>query len=186
MSPPVPSKLDERQVLQSVHDVDRGTLRVDATVHLNGSDPLGDNVAIVDPATGNKLSVNTDGSINVVVTSGGTPIPKIGKNIFNEQLAVASGSTVNLVTYTVPVAKIMVLERIYVSGDNIAKYYIYLNGAPFDLGRTSFAELNTDFIYSSTEQGYKLIAGDIVLVTVNNFRPDVSDFSGRIQLTEVG
>jgi len=186
MSTPIPSKLDERQVLQSVHDLDRGTLRVDATVHLNGADPLGDNIAIVDAATGSKLSINTDGSVNVVVTSGGSPVPRIGKNVFNEILAVASGAISNLVNYTVPVGKTMVLERIYVSGDNIAKYYVYLNGVKFDSGRTEFTQLNMDFVYFSTQQGYTLVAGDVLLVTVNNFRPTSADFSGRIQLVEIG
>lgn len=60
----IPSKLDERQVLQNVHDEDRKTLRVDATVFLDGAGPLGDNVSIVGE-TGDKLVVNPDGSINV-------------------------------------------------------------------------------------------------------------------------
>jgi hypothetical protein len=64
MTAPDPSKLDQRQVLQNVHDEERGTLRVDATVFLNGEGPTGDTVRIVDE-NGDPLAINADGSVNV-------------------------------------------------------------------------------------------------------------------------
>jgi hypothetical protein len=152
---------------------------------MDGVGPTGDTVAIVDNTSGDKLKVNPDGSINVYPISG-SPVPKVGKNVFNEILAVASGATETLVSYTVPVGKQMILERIYVSGDNIAKYYVYLNGNKFDSARTEYTTLNVDLVYFSTEQGFLLQSGDVISVTVDNFRPSTADFSGRIQLIEVG
>lgn len=173
----LPSKLDERQVLQNVHDEDRQTLRVDATVFLDGTGPLGDNVSIVGE-TGNKLVVNPDGTINVNTDS----IPGVVKNVFNELLAVASGTTVNLVTYTVPVGKTAIINKIVVSGDNIAKYELYINGVLSDKLRTYFgSQLNVTFDFKDLT----LEENDILLIKVNNFRPSVADFNGRIQISEV-
>ena len=188
--PPDTSKLDERQIMQSVFDEDNRRLRVDAVASISNVsiavdlNPSEDGVYIADKVTGNKLKVNADGSINANLVSG---IVGINKNIFNEQLAVASGSTVNLVAYTVPVGKTAILERVFVSGQNIAKYEVYINAQKIDVARTYFGSaLNATMEYISTGDGYTVSATDVITITVTNDRLSSADFEGRIQLIEVG
>lgn len=190
MVAPLPSKLDQRQILQAVLDEEQGRLRVDAVASISNVsiavdlDPTNDGVYIADKVTGNKLVINVDGSINANIVSGTSGI---FKNIFNEQLAVASGAIVSLVTYTIPAGKTAVLERIWVSGENIAKYEVYINASKIDVGRTYFgSHLNTKFEYTSTNSDYALIASDVITVTVRHDRPSSGNFEGRIQLTEIG
>lgn len=71
MSAPAPSKLDAGQVLQGSFDESTGRLRTDATATVVNADidvsldPSEDGVFIADKDSGNKLKVESDGSINV-------------------------------------------------------------------------------------------------------------------------
>jgi len=72
MPAPDPSKLDLPQILQRVYDEVNGRLRTDAvidqaTVNVQ-LDPNDDGVFVADQTTGHKLTVNADGSINVILT----------------------------------------------------------------------------------------------------------------------
>jgi hypothetical protein len=161
MVAPLPSKLDQRQILQAVLDEEQGRLRVDAVASISNVsiavdlDPTNDGVYVADKDTGNKLVINADGSINANIVSGTSGT---FKNVFNEQLAVASGAVVSLVTYTVPVGKTAILERAWVSGENIAKYEIYINAIKNDSGRTYFgSQLNVGFDYTSSNSDYSNI-----------------------------
>lgn len=188
--PPDTSKLDNRQILQSVFDEDNRRLRVDAIAHVDNVsiavdlDPTNDGVYIADKDSGNKLVVNSDGSINVDLVN-----PSLGayKNIFNEIVAVASGATTSLVTYTVPVGKTAILDRICVSGDNIAKYEVFINAVKVDVARSYFgASLNLQLNYESRNSAYALVSSDVLTVFVTHNRPTVGDFEGRLQITEIG
>lgn len=190
MTAPAPSKLDERQILQAVLDEEQGRLRVDAVASISNVSiavdlvPSEDGVYIADKTTGNKLVINSDGSINANIASG---ISGVVRNIFNEQLAVASGATVSLVSYTVPAGKTAILERIWVSGENIAKYEVYVNASKIDVGRTYFgSQLNALFEYMSSNGDYILASTNTVIVTIRHDRPSSGNFEGRIQLTEIG
>lgn len=190
MSAPNPTNLDFPQVLRGAFDETTGRLRTDSIATIaNVSiavdlDPSNDGVYVADKDSGNKLKVNTDGSINVVVQNNGSP--QVDKNIFNEQLAVASGATVNLVTYTVPSGKTASLQRIFTSGENIAKYEVLVNGIKIDCARTYFGSaLNINLDYRS-DSGLILVASDNLVVTVIHNRPSVGDFQGRIQIVEIG
>lgn len=188
--PPDTSRLDERQIMQSVFDEENRRLRTDAVATISNvsiavdMDPSEDGVYIADKDSGNKLKVNADGSINVIASSG---LNGETKNIFNEIAAIASGSETQIVAYTVPVLKTAILERIFVSGENIAKYQIYVNAIKIDVARTYFgASLTVNLEYISTNStGYMLDALDVVTVTVLHSRPSVSDFEGRIQIVEI-
>jgi len=79
MVAPLPSKLDQRQILQGVYDEDRGLLRTSVTSTIVNADiavaidsATGDNVAIKSLA-GIELKINPTGSIDVVegVKTGG-------------------------------------------------------------------------------------------------------------------
>lgn len=124
-------------------------------------------------------------NINVAEVSIGASRTSI--NEYNEVLSVASGSTTTVVTYMVPGSKTNVLERISVSGENIALYTVLLNGVPFDTQRTYFGgALNTQFEFTSLGNlGTILNPGDIISVTVLHNRPSAANFEGRIQMTQL-
>jgi len=189
MPTPLPSKLDERQILQGVYDEENGRLRttaeatiVNADININLDAAAGDNVAIHD-SNGDELQINSDGSINVTVVNSSVGICR---NIFNELSPIASNSPTNLVSYTVPVGKTAILDRIVVSGENIAKFEVYINSNKIDVTRTYFgSELNGLFDYSTKNTPYTLQQLDLVQVVVTHSRPDVARFEGRIQIVEI-
>jgi hypothetical protein len=132
-----------------------------------------------------ELQVNPDGSLNVVVTSGGK-IPKPTKNIFNEVTAVPMNSETLLVTYTVPTGEKATLDRVTGSGENIAKFSVYLNGSLYDVQRTYYAGgFNVMFDYQSQGDGVVLQAGDVLQLKVIHWTSELGDFDGRIQLVEI-
>jgi hypothetical protein len=130
---------------------------------------------------GNYIEPNPDGSINVVVESGVSTNPVI--NTYN-QVAVASGATVQIVTYTVPGGKTAILQRSAVSGENIGRYDIFINGVIQDTVRTMFGgDLTQMFDFTDgIGFGLPLVAGDIVTVQVNNPRPYSANYNARIQV----
>lgn len=145
------------------------------------------NVGIIGPdPDNNRLDVNTDGSINVNIVS--APITgHLVRSIFNEVLSVPSGFETLIVSYTVPIGSSAILERSDTSGDNVARFNVYLNGSAFDVQRTYFGgEFNAHFEYTTgTSDGFVLNAGDILTVKVLHNRPFVGNFTGRIQVVEI-
>jgi hypothetical protein len=142
------------------------------------------NVSIVEG--GNTVKVNPDGSINVVVES----VPVSGQVVvstYNEIVAVPSGSTTQLVTYTVPPSSQAVLQRCPVSGDNIARYDLLINGITQDTLRTMFGgDLTQTFDFTSgNDSGLLLHAGNIVKIQVLHNRPYLGTFEGRIQVLQM-
>lgn len=141
----------------------------------------GDNIAISDGT--NTLSVNTDGSINVKVSDTlGTLISS-----FSEITSVASSTTTDINSYTVPIGKTGFLQKVYLSGTNIAEYEILINGIVQEKTRTWFGNsLNEELDFSDySKNGIPLIAGDIVKARVTHNRPSVGDFNARIQVVEI-
>lgn len=141
-------------------------------------------VSIIDSG-GDELNINPDGSINVVIESAsgaGTVVSK-----FNEVVAIPSGSTVQLVTYTVPAGKQAFLQRSAVSGENIGKYDLLINAVVEDTIRTMFGgDLTGMFDFTSgNDSGLLLNPGDIVKIQVLNPRPYIGTFNARIQVLEI-
>jgi len=134
----------------------------------------------------NVLKVNPDGSINVNITpsTGGT---NQVANKFNSINSVPNGVLTTLITYTVPLNKTSLLQRSQVSGENIAKYTLTINGAKAAVARTYFGgALNWDFDFTTgQDNGLVLNPGDVVMIQVIHNRPQVADFEGRIQIFEV-
>lgn len=131
-----------------------------------------------------EMEVNPDGSINVVVQNGGASSEVT--NIFNEVTAVPANSETLIVTYTVPPAKSATLDRITGSGENIAKYLIYLNNVLFDVKRTYYTGgFNIEFNFNSMSGKTALVAGDVLEMRVLHNTTDLGDFDGRIQIVEL-
>lgn len=134
----------------------------------------------------NELEVNPDGSINIIVE----PVPSsnsLSVSTYNEVVAIPGGSTMSLVTYTVPVGKQAVLQKSAVSGANIGRYDLLINSIVQDTIRTMFgADLSGMFDFTSgNTSGLLLSAGDVVEVKVLNPRPYIGDFNARIQVVEI-
>lgn len=136
---------------------------------------------------GNIIEPNADGSLNVNVVS----VPTVGnvvRNIYSEANAVSSGIMTTVVSYTVSGALTeSVLERISVSGDNIAMFTVFVNATQIDTRRTYFGgSLNEYFEFTTgTSNGYVLTPGDVLTIKVIHDRPTLGDFEGRIQVLEI-
>lgn len=134
---------------------------------------------------GNFLEPNADGSINVVVES--TSSINVVVNTYNQVVAVPSGATTQLVSYTVPIGKTGILQRSGVSGENIARYDILINGVIQDTIRTMFGgDLTQSFDFTDgIGFGLPLNSGDVVTVQVLHNRPYTGDFNARVQVLEM-
>ena len=132
------------------------------------------------------VNVNPDGSLNVNIVGGfgGTGITYSYISQFSEVNAVVPNVPTIISSYTVPVGKDGYLQRIDASGENIAKYTVYLNGNPIEIGRTYFGNsLNLDFNFTdSNELGINLVAGDLIELEVEHSRSGLPTFDGRIQV----
>lgn len=100
--------------------------------------------------------------------------------IFDDVSSVAVGDLTELITYIVPPAKVFNLDQIEVSGDNIAKYTVYINGDKNKIKRTWHgSSLNDTIKYNS----FMLSAGDEIKVDVIHYNDlDMSgDFNATIE-----
>jgi hypothetical protein len=150
----------------------------DGTISIGQVEVIGTNGNIVQP--------NPDGSLNVIVES--VPSPNnIVVSKYAEALAVASGSTIQIVTYTVPPATQGVLQKAHFSGENVARYDLLINSIKQDTARTMFgADLTGEFNFTTgNDSGYLLNPGDTVSVQVYNSRPSAADFEARIQVLQI-
>ena len=105
------------------------------------------------------------------------PYLEDSKIISNQVNTVPAASTVSLVTYTVPAGKVFYLGEVTVGGENIADYSLKINAAEHDRMRTYFGGP----LSISVSQGFlKCVAGDSILLEVNNFRNSTADFEGKL------
>ena len=110
------------------------------------------------------------------------------KNVYNEANAVVSGATTVLVQYTVPgFITNSVLQRISVSGENIAEFTVFVNGTQIDTRRTFLGSSLSEYFefITGTNNGFTLMPSDALVVKVLHNRPYVGDFEGRIQVLEI-
>ena len=138
--------------------------------------------------SGNEVKVNADGSINVV-TATGTGAVEVVNSVFNAITNVASNVSTLVATYTVPlIVTNSYLQRVEISGDNIATYDIQINGVVSARKRTYWGGgLNavSSFITDEPSRGLILQPNDVVTVFVIHQRPYVGAFEARIQSLEV-
>ena len=163
---------------------DSGENIVDEPVkNIRNLNHLRDNISIKD-SDGDELKVNSDGSINVsTITSPDTD----GGQKYGEIASLASGSETTIVSHTAVISKTTFLQAVSVSGDNIAKYRVKVNGTTVDTSRTYFGgNIDANFkFYGDSNKGIELSVGDIITVTVIHSRPMVGDFNAKIQYIEV-
>lgn len=99
------------------------------------------------------------------------------KNIYDTAGSVASGSSQNIVTYTVPAGKKFFLSIVEFGGQNIANFEFLLDNVIEAKKRTWF---NGPFFGEFFFNNLELSAGQKIDLKVENFRPTVADFEGRI------
>ena len=151
--------------------------------HINtpGGNPY-DSVRIGDGV--DLLNINPDGSLNI--NSLPTNTSYRIETTFNEVALVPTSTNTILHTFTAPANQITYLDKIIVSGENIATYTILKNGDVIDRGRTYFgSSLDKTFDFQSGDRGILLDAGDIITVSVYHTRPDAAPFNARIQTAEI-
>lgn len=170
-------------------NVNIGTVNAEVEVqlsHIDNFPDIGDIADSVRVGDGEEtLEINPDGSINVNIV-GSDEVGTIINN-YNEIIAVPAATPSTIVSYTVPVGKSAVLDKVEYSGSNIGVYEILLNGSPIAKKRTWFngtldGEVN---FKSSNSSGLPLVANDIISITVTHNRPFVGDFASRIQAVQL-
>lgn len=125
---------------------------------------------------GDDLQINPDGSLNVNVVSTGQEL----KSFFNEVTDVATGITEVLVSYTATAP--VFLQKVEMSGTNIATYELYIAGVLQDRKLTYFGS-TLDAIFNFN-QGLNISVGQLIEVRVYHNRPDLGDFTSRLQILE--
>lgn len=140
----------------------------------------------VEGENGNTIEPNIDGSINVNIVT--APTSNQIKNTYAEASAVPAGVETTIVQYVVPlILTNAILQRISVSGSNVGRYRVYLNGTPIDTRRTYYGGNFSEYFEFSmgSGDGQILAPGDIVAVKILHDRVYVGDFQGRIQVLEI-
>lgn len=159
-----------------------GTVRTTACDNDPSPGDIHSSIRISDCA--NDLKINPDGSINVVVEN---PTPTSGQNIFityDESGPVPSGSPTTILTYTVPVGDTASLQRVFASGENIARFDVLINGSELATKRTYFGgALDVNFPFNTSNgEGVLLHAGDVITVVVLQDRLSTAVFESTLEL----
>lgn len=183
----IPINIDNNGNLQLSGDI---TLNVSEITPVNCVQPNGSllntttNLSLVG---GQVLSLGqqlSSMSIPVVLASDQSPIPVAVTNnivgvqtfVYNEQLTVASGATVTVVTYTVPVGKTFYFDSVQASGDTVGLYTIFNGATTIAKSRSTYGQYNATFNLN----GLPFVAGQILSLVVTNDGTDVADFNGTI------
>jgi hypothetical protein len=146
-------------------------------VAFDGTVTIGD-VSIVEG--GNTMDVNTDGSINVNIVNS-VPASTPGLVILsNEITSVASGIETTIITVTAPSDGYRV-QKIEVSGNNIALYRVYVNGGtPILYKRTWWSNFNETFNFETFTSGLLLTSGQVLTVTCYQTSPFLGTFEATV------
>lgn len=157
--------------------IDNAIVQVDLhhTVDSNGNF---DSVRIGDGT--DLLDIDPSGAIPVIPQEASDEIPF---NEFNESLLVVNGAETTILTYTVPPGMTAFLSRIDVSGENIARYEVYVDAELIARKRTWFGQgLNESFdLTLSSRRGLSVQSGGTVLVKVLHGRSFAATFEARLQ-----
>jgi len=165
--------------------IENAVIEVDLS-HTPGIDGRYDSVRIGDGI--DLLGVNPDGSLNVNIVSSTSTPSEVIRSEFDTAVGVIANTETEIVSYTVPVGKSALLQRITYGGENVAEYDIYINNIIRERRRTYHGENLcgvADFIGGS-EEGLPLDDGDIVSLKLTHIRTYASDHEGRIQVLEIG
>jgi hypothetical protein len=128
---------------------------------------------------GNTMDVNTDGSINVNIVNS-VPASTPGLTILtNEISSVAAGVETTIIAITAPVDGYRV-QKIEVSGDDIALFKVYANGVPILYKRSWWGNFNETFNFEMFTNGLLLTSGQTLRVTCLHMSPYLGTFEATV------
>lgn len=162
--------------------IDNAILKVDLdhTVDANGHF---DSIRIGDGA--DLLGINPDGSININIQQ---PANLKASVIYDEKPAVGSGTETVITTFTVPNVpnKKAWLQKVAFSGENIATFKAYLNGAPIAIKRVHYGcGFSGEFVFNgTTHDGVLLSPTDVVQIKARHDRSASGNFEAAIHVVE--
>ena len=96
-------------------------------------------------------------------------------DFFGEVNSVAGLATVSIIDYTVPVSKLLKLDRVECSGENKAVFSIEINSSTKSKKRSYYTEFNVMF----DKLNYELDAGDNLKIIVENKKTTTADFNAN-------
>jgi hypothetical protein len=133
-------------------------------------------VTTIEDEDGDKLDINSNGSINVVVGEAG-----VLSSQYAEVIGIVTGVTTLIDSFTTTTN--ILLQKVDFSGTNIAEYEIVVDGNTVDKRRTYFGDsLNGSFDF---EAGLPVLSGKLIEIYVVHNRPNVADFNSRMQIVEL-
>lgn len=146
-----------------------------------GTSSTGGNVNIQD-TNGNPIDA-AGGAINVNVVSTTPSFPQQTLSTFSELNGVAIGSTVTVLSYTVPAGLTLFLNKVLVSSNTISQLDLEFNSVTNARKRLSYTLFNETFDYSLNGNigGYQLASGTIVTVVATNLGNAPADFNATLQ-----
>lgn len=199
---PHPTLLDGTQILQRSFDEDNDQLRVNASftgsigtvecIITNNSDSIA-----LGTSTDLFTSTNNSGkiSLDVNISNSNIPVsivsvPPVSQStefIYTERNNIASGINQQIGVYTVPSNTKTIVQRVFVSGDNIAKYQVRYNGNIVATKRTYYSGLNEVFEFlQSLNNGFLMSPGDILSVTaLQTISLSSTNFESTLQILEL-
>ena len=110
-------------------------------------------------------------NVFVVSASGATPVLE-----YSSISSLASGALTTVLTYTVPLTKTLVLNKVEVSGCNVATYQVEISSVVKGVRRTYFGQFNADFEFNN----FQVATGEIVRVRVIHSRTQAGDFDATL------
>jgi hypothetical protein len=115
--------------------------------------------------------------------TGGVPSGlKIAATVYayNSVLLSPMQTNITIITHTVPTGEKAYLRHVPVSGQNKAKYTVYINESIVQVKRTYYTEYNEDFRFDTSNGGILLVADDVVTVKVDNNSNSSANFNASI------
>ena len=103
----------------------------------------------------------------------------VGEDVFtfNEDAAIELNNPTTLVSYTVPAGKVFYLDQIIVSGESYGKFTVKIDAVENKVKRSSWGDFNVEVNYNS----FKVLAGKVILLEVNNNGEDTAPYEGTIE-----
>ena len=138
---------------------DKGTLAA-------GVDVDSGEVEFLNLKDGKLLVYGSDATINP------EPLNEFAEN------TVSGGGSGDIVTYTVPTDKFLDLALVSFTGNNIATYSLKIDGTTIEKSNTWFS--GPLFGRFEFPKNIRLAEGQVVTLSVDNFRTDLGTFSGKI------
>lgn len=121
----------------------------------------------------------------------GNPIPMVSTLLgdgavspYGEAPLVAANTDTTIVSLVVPSGKTFYLRHASASGENVARFWLEVDGATVDTQRSAFGNYNVKFTFEASEgeRGLAVLASKVVRIRVRHKHPEgiPGDFDGKL------